>query len=196
LGKDGNDMLNGVAPILIFTFPPALGIDFSKILGGIPLIGSALSDIGIPVPIYLDEGLTGIYIESESHSLDIDTDITPKYEQNIAGLTTTTLVNQTGLNNLVTVNMLASKDSLILTVLLALSDMVFSRVTSGKYKIHYINKGTVVFGALLHSFQTSTNSEDTLLKITMQLQKNNQRKTDSPVNQYYNPPLKAAVGLP
>lgn len=189
-------MLNGIAPILIFAFPPILGVDLSKILGGIPLIGDSLSNTGIPIPIYLDEGLTGIFIESESHSIDIDTDITPKYVTNTAGITTTSLVNQTGLNNLVTINMLASRDSLLLTVLLSLTDMIFSRVTSGKYQIHYINKGTVVFGALLHSFQTSQTSDDTLLKITMQLQKNNQAKVGNLVNQYYNPPLKAAVEKP
>jgi hypothetical protein len=189
-------MLNGVAPLLIFTFPPLIGIDLSKILGGIPLVGDSIPNIGTPIPIYLDEGLTGIYIESESHSIDIDTDITPKYVTNVAGVTTTSLINQTGLNNLVTINMLASRDSLLLTVLLSLTDMIFSRVTSGKYQIHYINKGTVVFGSLLHSFQTSQTSDDTLLKITMQLQKNNQNKTESLLNQYYNSPVKAAVEHP
>ena len=166
-------MLNGVAPILIFTFPPVLGIDFSKILGGIPLVKDVFSNIGIPLPIYLDERLTGIYIESESKSIDIDTDITPKYETNSAGgIGTTTLINQSGINNLVTINMLASTDNLLLSVLIALNDMVFSKLVSGKYSISYLNNSTLIFKGLLHSFQTSSSSGDTLLKITMQIQKN------------------------
>jgi hypothetical protein len=150
-----------------------LGIDFSKFLGGIPLVGDAFSNAGVPIPIYLDENLTGVYIESESKSIDIDTDITPKYEQNPTGaIVSTTLVNQSGLNNLVTINMIASRDNLILSVLLALNDMVFTRVVSGKYSISYLNKSTLIFGGLLHSFQTSSSADDTLLKITMQIQKN------------------------
>lgn len=186
-------MLNGIAPIVIFTFPPILGIDLSKFLSGIPLIGGSLGNVGIPIPVYLDENLTGIYIESESKSIDIDTDITPKYITAPGGaVTSTTLVNQSGINNLVTVNMIASRDSLILTVLLALSDMVFDRIVSGKYSISYLNKSTLIFGGLLHSFQTSTTSDDTLIKITLQIQKNNQNKTTL-LNQYLDLPGKQAL---
>jgi hypothetical protein len=182
-------VLNGIAPILIFTFPPMLGIDFSKILGGIPLIGDALSNVGVPIPLYLDENLTGIYIDSESKSIDIDTDITPKYEQNPSGaITSTTLINQSGLNNLITINMIASKENLVLSVLLALNDMIFTRVVSGKYKISYLNKTTLIFGGLLHSFQTSTTSDDTLIKITMQIQKNDTAAKKAIVGQYLNLP--------
>ena len=175
-------MLGGVAPILIFSFPPAFGIDLGKILGGIPLIGSSLADIGIPIPIYLDENLTGIYIESESKSLDIDTDIVPVYRSDNTK-TATNFINQSGINNLVTVNMLANKDSLILSVLLALNDLVFSKLVSGKYKLSYINGTTLIFGGLLHSFSVNASSNDTLLRIQMQIQKNNQNKP-TVVNQY------------
>ncbi len=178
-------MLGGIAPILIFSFPPVLGIDLGQILGGIPVIGDTLADIGIPIPIYLDENLTGIYIESESKSLDIDTDITPKYNTTIGAIgASTSFINQSGINNMVTVNMLANRDSLILSVLLALNDMVFSKLVSGKYKMSYINGTTLVFGGLLHSFSVNANSDDTLLKITMQIQKNNSKNGTSVVSQY------------
>lgn len=179
-------MLGGIAPIIIFTFPPALGIDFSRVLGGIPLIGDALSGVGIPIPVYLDENLTGIYIESESKSLDIDTDIVPVYRSDNTK-TATNFINQSGINNLVTVNLLANRDSLILSVLLALNDMVFSKLVSGKYTMSYINGTTLIFGGLLHSFSVQANSDDTLLKIQMQIQKNNQNKP-SVVSQYLNVP--------
>lgn len=184
-------MLGGIAPILIFTFPPSLGIDLSKVLGGIPLIGSSLAEVGIPIPIYLDENLTGIYIESESKSLDIDTDIVPVYRTDNTK-STTNFINQSGINNLVSVNMIASKDSLILSVLLALSDMVFGKLVSGKYKISYINGTTLIFGGLLHSFSVQGSSDDTLLKIQMQIQKNNQNKPNV-VSQYLNVPAVQGV---
>lgn len=185
-------MLGGIAPILIFTFPPVLGIDIGKLLGGIPLIGDTLADIGIPIPIYLDENLTGIYIESESKALDIDTDIVPVYRTNGS---VSNFINQSGINNLVTINMVANRDSLILSVLLALNDMVFSKLVSGKYKLSYINGTTLIFGGLLHSFNVNANSDDTLLKITMQIQKNNQNKPGV-INQYLNVPAVPGVTPP
>lgn len=188
-------MLGGVAPILIFTFPPNTGTDLQRVLGGIPLIGDSLSDlVGIPIPIYLDENLTGIYIESESKALDIDTDIVPVYRTDNTKATTN-FINQSGINNLVSVNMVASKDSLILSVLLALADMVFTKLVSGKYKLSYINGTTLIFGGLLHSFSVQGSSDDTLLKIQMQIQKNNQNKPNI-VSQYLNVPAVPGVRPP
>jgi hypothetical protein len=175
-------MLGGVAPILIFSFPPDIGVNLGKLLGGIPVIGSSLSDVGIPIPIYLDENLTGIYVESESKNLDIDTDIVPVYRSDNTK-TATNFINQSGINNLVTVNLLANKDSIILSALLALNDLVFSKLVSGKYRMSYINGTTIIFGGLLHGFSVQSNSNDTLLKIQMQIQKNNQNKP-TVVNQY------------
>jgi hypothetical protein len=186
-------MLGGIAPIIIFTFPPneskKIGVDLSKVLGGIPLVGEGAKDpfngVGLPIPIYLDENLTGIYIESESKSLDIDTDITPVYRSSKDN-TVTNLINQSGLNNLVTVNMLASRDSILLAVLLSLADMAFNQLVSGGYSISYINGATVIFGGLLHSFSTSESSDDTLIKINLQIQKNNGNKTKQVSNPYVN----------
>ncbi len=174
-------MLGGVSPILIFTFPPVLGIDLGKILGGIPFIGDSLLDIGIPIPIYLNENLTGIYIESESKSMDIDTDITPKLRSDGKSFD---LINQSGITNLVTINMIANRDSVILSVLLALSDIVFSKLVAGKYKLSYINGATLIFGGLLHSFSVNQNSDNTLMNISMQIQKLNQNKGPTPLGLY------------
>jgi len=162
-------MLGGIAPILIFTFPPLLGIDLSKILSGIPLIGDSLSGIGVPIPLYLDEGLTGLYVESETKAIDIDTDITPIYRKTTNEITN--YVNQSGLNNIITVNMLASRDNVFLAVLLALNDMVFERVVQTKYRVSYFNKSILLFGGLLHSFSTQASNNDDLLRITLQIQK-------------------------
>lgn len=185
-------MLGGVAPILIFTFPPSIGVDLSKVLGGIPLIGSSLKEVGIPIPIYLDENLTGIFIESESKALDIDTDIVPVYRSDNTK-TATNLIQQSGINNLVTVSMIANKNSLILSVLLALNDMVFSKLITGKYNLSYINGTTLIFGGLLHSFSVQGSSTDELLRIQMQIQKNGQNKP-SVVSQYLSvPPITGAL---
>ena len=169
-------MLGGIAPILIFTFPPMLGIDLTSLISGIPLIGDSLSGIGVPIPLYLDERLTGLYVESETKAIDIDTDVTPTYRKTTNDITN--YISQSGINNIITINMLASRDNLFLSALIALNDMIFERVVKTKYRVSYINKTTLIFGGLLHSFSTAASSEDTLLKITMQIQKINLNKTN------------------
>lgn len=175
-------MLGGIAPILIFSFPSDTGLNLGKVLGGIPLIEDSAPNLGIPIPIYLDEKLTGMYIESESKSLDIDTDITPIYRNNNTK-DVTNFINQSGINNLVSVNLLASRDSLVLSVLLSLGDMILNSLVKGKYSLSYINGPTLVFNGLLHSITDQSNSNDTLCRIQLQIQKNNQNKA-TVVNQY------------
>lgn len=180
-------MLGGIAPILIFTFPPILGIDLTSIISGIPIVGKdSLAGIGLPIPIYLDEKTTGIYVESETKAIDIDTDISPVYRKTTNEITN--YVNQSGVNNIVTVNMLASSENIFLSALLALNDMIFDRVAQTKYRVTYINKSTLVFGGLLHSFSTQASSNDNLLRITMQIQRNNQNKTSN-LNSFYESPF-------
>lgn len=158
-------MLNGIAPIIIFSFP-VISEAQQAVISQIPVIGQLLADnIAIPIPIYLDQNLTGILIESESKALDIDTD--PKQKSNGKG----GIIYQRGINNTVTINMLASKDSTLLTVLFALADQVFSRLVARNYSITYMNGSTTVFNGLLHGFSTNVTSDDDMLRVTLQLAK-------------------------
>lgn len=170
-------MLNGVAPILIFSFTPAFAADLFKGIAGIPVLGDILPT-GIPIPIYLDEKLTGIHIESESKAIDIETNTQTRYDDKPPK------VEQRGLNNLITVNMIASRNSVMLAVLLALNDMVFSRVVKQNYSVSYINGTTTVFNGLLHGFSTQQGSDDDLTRILLQISKAN-----------LAPPVKGGVQL-
>lgn len=164
-------MLNGVAPILIFTFPVVPKGPTYNALAGIPFIGKELAEnVGVPIPIYLDEDLTGIYIDTESKALDIETVVEAKDE---AGKPD---VRQRGLNNVVTINLVALKDSILLGALLAFNDMIFQRVVSQEYSVSYLNGPTTVFNGLLHQFNTSVEADTDLMRISIQISKANQNK--------------------
>jgi hypothetical protein len=169
-------MLGGIAPILIFTFPVVPKSPTFNALAGIPLVGGLISEkIGVPIPLYLDERLTGVYVESETKAIDIQTTVEAKTE---AG---TPDVSQRGLDSLVTINMIALKDSVTLSAILALCDMVFQKVVAQEYKVSYLNGATTVFNGLLHGFQTTVDADNDLVRITLQLSKSNQNLGNKPV---------------
>ncbi len=159
-------MLGGVAPILIFSFKPnieALNPLFNA-LSGIPLIGSTF-DLGLPIPLYLDEKLTGLYVESEAKNLDLNQEIDARFDGGPP------VYFQRMLNSSVTVNLLATRDSILLPALLALADLIVPKVVNRKYSLTYLNGPTVVFDGLLHSLSTSQGADDNLIRITLQIQK-------------------------
>lgn len=169
-------MLNGLAPILIFYFPIVPKSFTFNALSGIPVIGGqdvTLNLIGIPIPIYLDERVTGVYIESETKSLEIDTTVDARADGSDARF------SQRGLDNSVTVNLLANKDSILLSALLALNDIIFNKVVSREYSVSYLNGTTLIFNGLLHSFNTSVGTNDDLIRISMQLMKTHTKPTPS-----------------
>lgn len=160
-------MLNGVAPILIFHFNPSLTQSLLNGLSGIPVIGDVLPNLGIPIPIYLDENLSGILVESETKAIDIETQPQVRYDGGKPD------VIQRGLNNLITINMKGTRNSMMLSVLLAMNDMIFSRVVSKSYSVSYLNGTTTVFNGLLHGFSTSVSDNDDMVRIVMQISKAN-----------------------
>jgi hypothetical protein len=172
-------MLGGIAPILIFNFPVVPKSPTFNAISGIPYIGDFVANnVGVPIPIYLDERLTGVYVENETKSIDIQTTVEAKTE---AG---TPDVSQRGLDSMVTINMLALKDSIVLSAILALCDMAFQKVVSREYNISYLNGATTIFGGLLHGFQTSVDSDNELIRITLQLSKANQNLGIKPGSTY------------
>src|SRR5438105_1622797 len=117
-------MLNGIAPILIFNFKK-LTPSAAETIGKIPVVSSIVNAIGLPpIPLYLDPRLTGIEIDQEGKNIDVETEMQTKPD----GTDPTPI--QKGINNTVTVNMVAEKDSIGLTILTALTDVIFPKVTS------------------------------------------------------------------
>lgn len=162
-------MLNGLAPIIIFQFSkkipqaPSLGAK-------IPVETSFFSKIPLPpIPLYLDEKLTGLIVDSEDKSIDIQT------SQDSLSDADSPLITQNALESSVKINLQATKDSIGLTILSAVADMILPRVTSQEYSIQYLNGATTMFNAKLKSFSVNSSRDNTLLNITVELIKGDNR---------------------
>jgi hypothetical protein len=166
-------MLNGIAPIIIFNFKRNLGLSLGSLsTEGIPLLESLGTSIPLPpIPVYLSEKITGVYPESETKSIDIETIANttpdggePETEQN-------------GLNSTVTISLLANSESVGLSILIALSDLIFQRVTSKEYSITYIHGAMTIFNGLLESFNVTQNTDNTLYRINITLSSANTKSS-------------------
>jgi hypothetical protein len=160
-------MLNGIAPIIIFNFKklvPALETLISE--SNIPLLETLkITDYVplIPIPLYLDEKFTGLFIDTEDKNVDIKTDTETRTDGKAPTAT------QVGLSNVVTINMLANKNSLGLNLLLAMADLVFEKVTSKEYSISYLHGAIAVFNGLLEGFSATQDSNTDVLHVQIKI---------------------------
>ncbi len=159
-------MLNGIDPILLFQFSKKAPSEIKELLA--KTIPTAEKEAELtnfpPIPIYLSEALTGVYIDTEDKNIDIETDI--------ATLTTgedKVQYYQRGLSSTVSINLLGVKDSVGLTLLMALCDLVFPKVTAREYNISYLHGAVTLFGGLLHGFSVNQQSNTTLVSIKLDL---------------------------
>jgi hypothetical protein len=158
-------MLNGLAPIIIFNFKKLLPA-LQDITSGIPLLSDVTGSIPlVPIPVYLDEKITGIYIDQENKNIDIETRAqtlpdgqTPKSQQS-------------GINSLITVNMVGSKNSIGLSILIAMCDLIFEKVTSQEYSITYLHEAVTIFGGLLEGFSVQQSANTDLYSLSLQISK-------------------------
>lgn len=160
-------MLNGIDPLLVIVLKNRGLIDF---FGPGSLLDEAAEAIGIPIPIYLSEKLTGIYVESETRGIDVTTRVDSVTDKNPLTLEVEPpQVSQTSSDSQVSINLVAKRDCILLTAILALMDQIVNRLVSAEYAIHYINGPTVIFGGLLHRFGTSVNRNDNLVRMELVL---------------------------
>ena len=156
-------MLNGIDPVIIFNFK-IRDDGFLGFLNKVPVVASIVSVIDLPViPIYLSETLTGICIDSESKSVEIDTNVDTLSNGKDPEM------NQRGISSTVKIEMVASKDSLGVAIFSAMSDLIFPKVTSKEYSITYLHGAVTVFAGLLHSFSISQNANDDRYNISLEL---------------------------
>jgi hypothetical protein len=118
-----------------------------------------------PIPIYLDEQLTGIAIDSESKSIAINTDTEAKTDGS------TPDVSQQAIANSVTINLKARKDSLSLLLLSALLDLCYDKLASKEYAITYLSGPVTVWRGVLQDFTIDQNADSELALIKIQLSK-------------------------
>jgi len=157
-------MLNGIDPILIFNFFKLA--PQSSVVSRIPIVADIINTLALPpIPIYLSETITGIYIDSEEKSIDIETDVDALSSGKDAK------INQKALGSTVRINMKGTRDSVGLTLLSSLADLIVPLVTSKEYSITYLHGSVTVFNGLLHSFSVTDNADSDLLNITLEINK-------------------------
>jgi len=123
---------------------------------------------GLPIPIYLDEKISGILVDSVSHGIDIDTAVEG---QNKA---TSLDVSQRIIDSTLTVSMTCNnKDSLVLTAILAFMDTILRKAVSRAYTLSFIHGSAVVIDGLLKSFTTNMNVDSEVVTISMVISKVN-----------------------
>ncbi len=162
-------IVSSVAPILIFNFPfdsDSVNPVFNA-LSGLPILGEgqALSSVGVPIPIYLDEQLTGLYVQSQNKNVDIAT------EQNDSAQSTKPTLTQKSVSNTVSINLVGKKDSVFLTALLALIDIAYPQLVKAKYRVSYLNGQTVLLGGLIQGITSQEQSDNDLVDVTLTLHK-------------------------
>lgn len=157
-------MINGLDPILIFTFFKKLDAGQAAALKGVGFFSELVQTLSLPpIPIYLSEKITGLYVDSEEKSIDIETSVDTLLSGGDAS------INQKAITSVVNIKMLATKESLGLTILSALADVVLPLVTSKEYSVSYLNGATTIFGGLIHSFSVAQEANSTLISVSLGL---------------------------
>lgn len=181
-------MLNGIDPLLIIVLKVKPPVDvFAPAQVGI--LADLLDVVGVPIPIYLSErplgvlgsvapggaagralAQSGIYVDNESRSIDVTTDVegTTALDPLSPG-DKKVEVSQTYVDSQLTISMVASRDSILLTAMTVLMEMIVKRLVSKEYEIHYLNGPTALFGGLLHRFATSVSRNDDLIRVELTL---------------------------
>lgn len=162
-------MLNGIDPILIFHLWKLTPTELDKV-SKIPLVSSVYDKIGVPpIPLYLSETATGLYIDTEEKNIDIET-VTDTLSSGSDPIAT-----QKALGSTVRINMIGKRDSLGLILITAVADLILPKVTSREYGITYLHGAVTVFNGLLRTFAVSANANDDRLNVTLELSKTTNR---------------------
>lgn len=156
-------MLNGIDPVIIFQFSKVNRFDVGS---DIPVVADLLTFIDEPpIPIYLSEKITGLFIDSEDKNVDIQTDFETKTSGGEAD------VKQRGASSTVAIQLRARKSSLGLSLLSAMIDSVFDKVTSEEYTITYLHGPVTIFRGLIQSYSATQNADSDLLFIRLEITK-------------------------
>ena len=169
-------MLNGLDPIIIFQFSVATP-QISEQLAKIPLVSDIPTLIEQPpIPIYLSEQITGLFIDAESKSIDASTQMETKTDgQDLT-------VNQKGIASVLSIDIVGNKNSLGLSLLSAMAELILEKMSSKEYYITYLHGATTLFRGLLHSFSVNQVADDDLLRIKIELSRGDAKNLPSVTN--------------
>lgn len=158
-------MLNGIDPIIIFEFNKRIPLSPDTI-SNIPFVSSDATSIPFPpIPIYLSENLTGLFIQSEDKSIDVETSTETKTDGSSPA------ISQKGVASVVSINLIGKKDSIGLSLLSALMDQAYEKVSAQEYTITYLHGAVTIFRGLLHHYSANQNADNDLLSIKIDISK-------------------------
>lgn len=167
-------MLGGLDPVIIFNFRKKIEItsltneEFMAL--STEEIESQYVDLP-PIPVYLSEQLFNIAILGSSKSIDIETDTETQSNGKEPE------VNQKGIQSGIEVQIEGKQSSVALTLLSALIDQAFDKVTSKEYSINFIYGATTIFRGLLHTYSVETVEGTDKLAIKIGLSKGSKNPT-------------------
>jgi hypothetical protein len=167
-------VLNGLDPIIIFVLKAKKPITRSE-FENLPIaeLDNRLSQVDLPpIPIYLSETLTGIFIQTESKNIDIETKLEGEASETLAA-------SQKLIGSIISIHMVANKDSVGFTLLSAIADMLLPKVVTQGYEINYFHGPIAVFNGLIHSFAVNQSADSDLLEITLEISKGADKKVTS-----------------
>lgn len=172
-------MLGGLDPIIIFEFYKKIDLTPPGIDGKIPVAGQkTLQFIPLPpVPIYLSESLTGLFIDKEDKNIDIGTDTETFFNPPNSGPATDIL--QKGIASGVKITLQCKKDSIAMMIMSSVIDLIYERVTSKEYAITYLHGATTIFRGVMHSFSVSQSATNDLMEVNIELSRGTKQPTAS-----------------
>lgn len=171
-------MLNGIDPVIIIQLSklaPNVGEFLKEKIPSSARVPTLLEQP--PIPIYLSESLTGLFIDSEDKNVDINTDIETLSDGSQPE------VNQKGIGSSVTVQLKGKRDSVGLILLSAVMDLVFEKVTSKEYSVTYMHGATTIFRGNVMGYQVNQNAGSDLLSVSLTISKGQKQpsKKDDPL---------------
>lgn len=145
-------MLNGLAPVIVFTFFKELPIP-AFLQGFITATKIPL----IPIPIYLDEKFTKVSLDDYERDLSIDVvrDGTKTYER-----TSTDAVS---------LKFRADKSNIFMTAITALIDQIVENVEQKNYSISIFYDNIFILNASLESFSSRLVDNSTMREISIKI---------------------------
>jgi len=142
--------LGGISPVIIFTFFKSISVPafLSSLIttAKIPLL---------PIPIYLDEKITGLQIDDYSRTISVEVmrDGVTAFER-VSG-------------DVVTLKFHAQKDNIAITALSALFDRIVKVVEKKDYSITVFYDNIFILDAALEQFQTNLRDGTNLREISL-----------------------------
>lgn len=158
-------MLGGLDPIIIFELYKKIDTTPIGTIEKIPVAGQKTYEFAplTPIPIYLSENLTGLFISKVDKNIDIGTDT----ETFLNGSTPDTL--QKGIASTVSITLNCKKDSIAMMILSSVIDLLYDKVTSKEYAISFLYGATTIFRGVMHKFSVSQTAENDLMEVNIEL---------------------------